>query len=77
MKIVKSLEKLGLLVKLVSHTIENEAKEQKDGFLGILLGTLSANLLKNMLAGEGVIRAGEGVIQAGEGQDFNAASSLN
>ena len=41
MKVVKSLEESGLLMKGASETIENEAKEQKDGFLGILFGTLA------------------------------------
>ena len=36
-KIFKSLEGLGLLLKSVSETVENEAKEQNDGFLGMLL----------------------------------------
>ena len=51
MKIVKSLEESGLLVKDVSEIIKNEAKEQKGGFLGMLLGTLGARLLGNLLAG--------------------------
>ena len=45
MKIVKSFEESGLLIKGVSETIKNEAKEQKERFLGILLGNLGANLL--------------------------------
>ena len=45
MKIFKSLEESGLLTKSLSETIKNEAKEQKGGFLGILLGTLGACLL--------------------------------
>ena len=48
MKIVKSLEDSGLLLKAVSETIQNEAKEQKAGYLGILLGTLGARLLRNV-----------------------------
>ena len=44
MKIVKSLENFGLLIKGVSETIKNEAKEQKGGFLGMLLCTLGASL---------------------------------
>ena len=44
MKIVKSLEESGLLIKIVSKTIKNEAKEEKRGFLGMLLGTLGASL---------------------------------
>ena len=52
MKIVKSLEDTGLLIRGVSETIQNEAKEQKGGFLGMLLGTLSATLLENILIGK-------------------------
>ena len=48
MKIVNSLEKSGLLIKAVSETIKNEAKEQKGEFLTMLLGTLSAVLLGNL-----------------------------
>ena len=66
MKIVKSLEESGLLIKGVSETIKNEAKEQKGGFLGMLLGTLGASLLANLLTGTGKIRAGEGTIRAGK-----------
>ena len=73
-EIVKSLEDSGLLLEGVSETIQNEAKEQKGGFLSMLLGTLSANLLGNILAGKGAIatshergmyRAGEGIVRAG------------
>ena len=66
-RIVKSLEDSGLLLKGVSKTIQNEAKEQKGGFLSMLLGTLGASLLGNILAGKGINRAGEGVIRAGYG----------
>ena len=59
MKIVKFLEDSGLLLKGVSETIQNEAKEQNGGFLSTLLGTLRAILLGNMLAGKGMNRAGE------------------
>ena len=45
MKIIKSLEEFGLLIKAVSKTIKNEAKEEKGGFIGMLLGTLGASLL--------------------------------
>ena len=65
-KIVKSLEESGLLIKGVSDTIKNEAKEQKEEFLGMLLGTLEASLLGNLLTGKGTIRAGKGGIRAGE-----------
>ena len=44
MKIVKSLEESGLLIKGFSETFKNEVKEQKGGFLGMLLGTLGASL---------------------------------
>ena len=59
LKIVKSLEDSGILLKGVSETIKNEAKEQKGGFLSMLLGTLGASLLGDILFGKGVIRAGE------------------
>ena len=70
-KIVKSLEDSGLLLG-VSETIKNEAKEQKRGFLSMLLGTLGASLLGNMLAGRGIVRPGcgskgKGIIRAGYG----------
>ena len=53
-KIVKSLEDSGLLLKGVSKTDQNESKKQKGGFLSMVLGTLGASLLGNMLAGKGV-----------------------
>ena len=71
LKIVKSLEDSGMLLKGVSETIQHEAKEQRGGFLGMLLGTLGASLLGDVLSkclsGKGVIRAGEGAIRAGYG----------
>ena len=61
-KIVKSLENSGLLLKGVSEKIQHEAKEQRGGILSMLLGTLDASLLGNLLTGgKGVIRAGEGI----------------
>ena len=59
MKRVKSLEISGLLIKVISETIKNEAKEQKGGFLRMLLETLEATLLGNLLTGRETIRAGE------------------
>ena len=56
-KIVKPLEHSRLILEGVSETIKNEAKEQKRGFLGMLLGTLEASLLENMFTGKRVIRA--------------------
>ena len=61
-KIVKSLENSGVLLKGISETIQHEAKEQRGGFLSMLLGTLGASLLGNLLTGgKGVTRAGEGI----------------
>ena len=67
LKDVKPHEDSGMLLKGVSKTIKDEAKEQKGGFLSMLLGTHGASLLGNMLAGKGVIRAEEGAIRAGYG----------
>ena len=71
LKIVKYLEDSGVLLKGVTETIQNEAKEQIGGFLSMLLGTLGASLLGDLLtknlSGKGGIRAGEGAIRAGEG----------
>ena len=61
-RIVKSLEHSGLLLKGVSETIQNEAKEQKGGFLSMLLGTLGASLLGNILAGKGINRGREEIM---------------
>ena len=57
MKIVKSLEKSGLLIKGVSETIKNEAKGQKGVFLCMLLGALGTSLLGNLWTGNGTITA--------------------
>ena len=68
-KIIKSLEDSGLLLKEVTETVQNEVKEQKGGFLSMLLGTLGACLLGNLLTGKGIYRAGkgngEGIVRAG------------
>ena len=66
-KIVKSLEDSGLLLKGVTETVQNEVKEQKGRFLSMLLGTLGASLLGNFLTGRGINRADEGVLGAGYG----------
>ena len=58
-KIVKSLEESELLIKGISKTNKNEAKEQKRRFLGMLLGTLGASLLGNLLTGKDAIRVGK------------------
>ena len=67
LEIVTSLEDSGLLLKGVGEIIKNEAKEQKRGFLSMLLGTLGASFLGNMLSGKGVVRAGEGTARVGYG----------
>ena len=78
MKIIEALENSGILLKGVSKTIENETKEQRGGFLSMLLGTLGASLLCNLLTGgKGIVTAGEGsvastakgegIVTAGEG----------
>ena len=77
-KIVKSLEDSGLLLKGVTKSVQNEVKEQKGGFRSMLLGALGASLLGNLLTGKGAFHAGkeihaagEGVVRAGEGnKDF-------
>ena len=74
MKIVKSREEYGLLIKHISETIQNKAKEQKGGFLWMLLGTLWASLLENLWTGKSTIRASGDTELA---RIFNAASSLN
>ena len=76
MKIIKALENSGILLK--GKTIKNETKEQRGGFLSMLLGTLGASLLGNLLnggkrimrAGEGSVASrtkGDGIVRAGEG----------
>ena len=59
-KIVKSLEDSGLLLKGVTETVQNEVKEQKGGFLSMILGTLGARFLENILSGQGINRASKG-----------------
>ena len=68
MKIIKALENPDILLKGVSKAIKNETKEQKGGFLSMLLGTLGASLLGNLLTGrKGIMRAGDGIVSAGSG----------
>ena len=71
LKIVKSLEDSGILLKGVSETIQHKAKEQRGGFLSMLLGTLGASLLgdilSKVLSDKGLIRAGERTVRAGYG----------
>ena len=76
LKIVQALEDFNILLKGVTETINNETKKQKGGFLEMLLGTLRASLLENMLTRKGIVRAGyghaKGIVRAGYGnkRDF-------
>ena len=77
MKIVQALEDSTILLKGVTTTIKNETKEQKGGFLSMLLSTLGASLLGNMLTGKGIVRAGSGnkkgrgIVRAGYGNKWD------
>ena len=75
--IEKSLEDSGLLLKGVTETVQNEVKEQKGGFLSMLLGTLGASLLGNILTGWGINRAGEGALATREGRGIVRAGYGN
>ena len=76
--IVIPLKDSGLLLKGVSETIQIEAKEQKGAFSSMLLGTLGASLLRNILAGKGAIETSQGrwVNRAGEGVIAKSNSKL-
>ena len=68
MKTITFLEDSGLLVRIFSETITNQKKEQKTGFLGMLLDTLGASLLGNLFTGKNTIRAGERAIATSWGR---------
>ena len=76
-EIVQTLEDSNILLKGVTKTIKNEGKEQKRGFLSMLLGTFGASLLGNILAGKGIVGAGsgnkkgKGIVRAGYGKEWN------
>ena len=76
MKIVQALEDSNILLKGVTKTIKNETKEQKGGFLSMLLGTLGASLLGNLLSGKAIVRGGsenkkrKGIVRAGTGKQW-------
>ena len=76
-KIIQALENSNILLKGVTKTIKNEIKEQKGGFLSMLLGTLVASLLENLLTGKGIVRAGsgnnkgKGIIRGGSGKEWD------
>ena len=77
-KIVQALEDSNILLKEVTETVKNETKEQKGGFLNMLLGTLGASLLGNSLTGKGIVRAGsgnnkeKGIVRAGYGNQLKS-----
>ena len=56
-KIVKSLEDSGLLLKGITESVQNKIKEQKGGFLSMLLGTLGTSLLGNLLTSKDAFHA--------------------
>ena len=76
-KIVQALEGSNILLEGVTKTIKNETKEQKWGFLSMLLGTLGTSLLGNVLTGKGIVRAGygnkrgKGMLRAGYGNQMD------
>ena len=74
-KIVRSLEDSGVLLKGVTETVQNEVKEQKRGFVSMLLGTLDASVLGNLLTGKGAIATSQrqGIYRAGKGEGINRA----
>ena len=75
--IAQALEDSNILRKGVTKTIKNEIKRQKGGFLSMLLGTLGASSLRNLLAGKGIVRAGsgikkgKGVVRVGTGKQWD------
>ena len=76
-KIIQALENSNILLNGVTKSIKNETKEQKGGFLSMLLVTLGASLLRNLLTGKGILRAdsgnkkGKGIVRAGTGRECN------
>ena len=80
-KIIKSLEDSGLLLKGVTETVQNEVQEQKGGFLTTLLGTLGESLLGDLLIGnikgKGINRAGKGVLSAAYGRPLKNNSKID
>ena len=86
MEIVQTLEDSNILLKGVTKTVQNEVKEQKGGFLSMLLGTLGESLLGNLLTGnriykggkgKGINRTGERIVRAGYGRPSSSALHNN
>ena len=68
LQIIEALEQSGLLIDGITETVMDKVQNQEGGFLGLLLGTLGASLLSNLLSkGKGTVRAGEGIRRAGKG----------
>ena len=70
-KIVTALEEHDILLKGTSKTIKNKTKKQEGGFLSMLLGTLAASLLGNLLTGKGLYRTGQGMYRTDYGLKKN------
>ena len=74
-KIVQTLENSNILPEGVTKAVKNETREQGEGFLGILLGTLGSILLGNLLSGKGIVKGrsqnkkGKGIVRAGYGKE--------
>ena len=76
MKIVQALEDSNILLKGLTKTIKNETKEQKGGFLSMLLDTLGASLLGNLLSGKGNVKDGEGIVRAAYGSSIKKSCNF-
>ena len=76
-KIFQALENSNILIKGITKTVKNETKEQKGGFLSMLLRTLGASLLGNLLTGKGIVKAGsgnkkeKGIVRGGTGKQWD------
>ena len=77
MKIVQTLEYPNILLKGVTKTIKNDSKEQKGGFLSMLLGTFGASLLGNLLSRKGTVRAGERTLRASYGEYYESIMKMS
>ena len=77
LKIAQALEDSNILLKGFTKTVKTKTKEQKGGFLSMLLGTLGASLLGNLLSGKGIVRTGsgnkkgKGIVRAGYGKEWD------
>ena len=78
-KIATALEEHDILLKGTNKAIKNKIKKQDGGFLSMLLGTLGASLLGNLLTGKGMYRTGQGMYRTGQGLKIkiNSISSIH